>query len=666
MANNKKEGIFSKLARWSTRTFLGQKYEQKWFGNKELGSGEITYKNGVPDDSELIVSPAKQVFQRFIARKFAVFAVLVVVFMFILVFVGPYFMPKYYDAFTESTQKDLPPTMSFMAVPKELKNDINMIDCYGAFSVGLSNAGKVYIWGVTKIGATGFDVKHIPEEVKNANIKFVAAGQDHCVAIDENGKFYGWGSNRFGQYAVTDEILKNDTLIPVPDEVLNGELDVNHIKQVSAGFQATAILMDDGTLYIWGNTQAYANLEKFVGKTNIEEVDFTLNYVVALDKKRDAVYTGYKKSDLYKYIRSSADPSERAVPASDYLGGRKIEHITATLNNICLLLDDGSLAFVGDFGRDNVDVPAAAKNEKFVSVVGGSYHYTGLTEEGNVYTFAGNHYNQDRVPKNLSSKNVTKVFAGAYQSYAVNDNDDLVGKWGLKGYLFGTDGSGANIAERVIAGGKVTMTVGAVAVIIEIIIGVSLGVLSGYFGGWVDMLIMRVCEVVASVPLIPFMLILSSLLAQSAMTTNQKLYMLMFIMGVLGWTGFARITRAQILLARESEYVTAAQSMGVKETRIAFKHILPNVFSVILVNITLAFAGSMGTETTLSYLGFGVIYPQPSWGNMLSRASNATAAINFWWQWLFTSAILILTVVCINTIGDTLRDVMDPKSSNDK
>lgn len=664
MAKQNKEGVFSKIGRWATRTFLGLKYEEKWFGVNNSGSGEITFKDGVPDDSELIVSPAKQIFQRFISRKFAVFAVCLVIFMFLVVFIGPLFMPKYYDAFTEATQKDLPPTLSFMSVPNALKKEgIKTIDGFGAFTVGLSNSGNVYLWGVKRLGASGFDVK-IPDEVKNAKIAFVAAGQDHCIAIGEDGKFYGWGSNRFGQYAVTQEVLDNDTLIPVPDEVLNGQLDPAHIKKVTCGYQASAILMDDGKLYIWGNTKAYDNLDRFVDRENMVDIDFTLNYVAGIDKKQDSIISG--KKGLYALVRDTVDPAVKAVPTKDFLNGRKILEIRTTLKSVCLLLDDGTIALTGDFERaeDTVDIPKLPEGEQFVDIAAGSYHYTGVTNKGNVYTFCGDHYNQTKVPGNL--KNVSKVFAGSFQSYAVDENGELEGKWGLKGYLFGTDDKGANIFERVIAGGRVTMTVGAVAVIIEILIGVTIGVLSGYFGGWVDMLLMRITEVVSSIPLIPFILILTSLLAQTPLTPNQKLFMLMLILGVLGWTGFARVTRAQILVARESEYVTAAQSMGIKEGRIAFKHILPNVISVILVNITLAFAGSLGTESTLSYLGFGVMFPQPSWGNMLSRASNATAAINFWWQWLFTSAILVLTTICINTIGDTLRDVMDPKSSNDK
>ena len=659
MEKNKKENIFRKLLRWFVRGFFGLKYEEKWFGKRHKEQKEIVYKNGVPDDSELIVSPGRQIFNRFMERKFAVFSVVVVLIMFAIVFIAPHFMTKYYDAFTETTQKDLPPTLSFMSVPKDLRDNIKMIDSYGPYSVGLSNDGKVFLWGIERIGASGETMK-IPDEVKNAEIAYVAAGQDHAIAIGTDGKFYGWGSNRFGQFAVDEKILNNPNLEPVPEPVLNGELDVSHIKKVSCGYQASAILMDDGTLYIWGNKQAYSNMDKFIGKDNIQDIDFTLNYVVGLTDKRSSIYTGTK--GLYDKVRSTIT-SGKAVKIKEFLDGRTITEIRSTTTNICLLLDDGSIALTGDFQTDSIEVPTLQQGEYIVDIEAGTYHYTALSNLGHVYSFGGDHYHQAEAPAVDGAK---KIFAGAFQSYAVDGNGKLLNKWGLKGYLFGTDDRGANIAERVIAGGRITMTVGAIAVIIEIVIGVSIGLMAGFLGGWVDIFLMRVAEVFSSIPLYPFMLILSSLLAQVSMTTDQRLYMIMVILGILGWPGFAYITRAQVLVARESEYVTAAQAMGVKESRIAFKHILPNIISVILVNMTLSFAASMQTETSLSFLGFGVNYPQPSWGNMLSRASNATAAINFWWQWVFTSAILVFTTICINTIGDTLRDVMDPKSTNDK
>ena len=657
----KKENVFRKLARWFVRWIFGVKFEEKWFGIRHgVTEKEIKFKDGVPDDSELIVSPGRQILNRFLERKFAVFSVFVVLVMFVVVFIAPHFMTKYYDAFTETTQKDLPPALDLMSVPGELAGNIKMIDSYSSFSVGLSNDGKVYVWGIGNIGATGITVKDIPEEVKIAKIAYVAAGQDHIIAIGEDGKYYGWGSNRFGQFEATDAVRENPNLEPVPDVVANGELDVSHIKKITCGYQASAILMDDGTLYIWGNKQTYANLDKFIGRTNMLDVDFTLNYVVGLDEKQTSVYTGTKGL----YTKASATiGGNNSVKMSEFLNGRKINEVRATSTSICLLLDDGMIGLTGDFQSDVQEVPELEEGERFIDIEAGTYHYSGLTNLGHVYSFGGDHYRQAEAPR---VSGAAKLFAGAFQSYAVDANGKLLDKWGLKGYLFGTDDRGANIAERVVAGGRITMTVGAVAVIIEIIIGVSIGLIAGFAGGWVDIFLMRVAEVFSSIPLYPFMLILSSLLSRASLSTDQRLYMIMVILGILGWPGFAYITRAQVLVARESEYVTAAQAMGVKSMRIAFKHILPNIVSVILVNMTLSFAASMQTETSLSFLGFGVNYPQPSWGNMLSRASNAVAAINFWWQWVFTSAILIMTTVCINTIGDTLRDVMDPKSTNDK
>ena len=135
----------------------------------------------------------------------------------------------------------------------------------------------------------------------------------------------------------------------------------------------------------------------------------------------------------------------------------------------------------------------------------------------------------------------------------------------------------------------------------------------------------------------------------------------MLILGVLSWTGLARIIRGQVLAEREKEFVTAAKAMGVPPYKIAFRHVLPNIVSVILVSMTLDFAGCLLTESALSYLGFGVQQPTPTWGNMLSGCNNSTVIQYYWWQWLFPSLFLSLAVVCINVVGDALRDALDPK-----
>ena len=236
----------------------------------------------------------------------------------------------------------------------------------------------------------------------------------------------------------------------------------------------------------------------------------------------------------------------------------------------------------------------------------------------------------------------------------------------MRGYLFGTDQRGRDTFTRLIHGGKMTMTIGAVAVIVSSVVAIIVGCLSGYFGGWVDMLLMRVTEIFSSIPFLPFAMLLSYVMSNRPISENMKIFIIMLILGLLSWTGLARMIRGQVLAEREKEFVMAAKAMGVKEKSIAFRHILPNVISVILVSMTLDFAGCLLTESSLSYLGFGVQQPRPTWGNMLNGANNSIVIQNYWWQWLFPAIFLSIATISINIIGDTLRDVLDPKSSREK
>ena len=233
-------------------------------------------------------------------------------------------------------------------------------------------------------------------------------------------------------------------------------------------------------------------------------------------------------------------------------------------------------------------------------------------------------------------------------------------------YWFGSDTLGRDIWTRVWEGARVSLGIAVVAAAINMTIGMCYGLISGYFGGWVDMLLMRVTEVFGAIPFLPFALILSAILAGTNISEDTRIFMIMVILGLLSWTGLARMIRGQVLAEREKEFVIAAKAMGVKESRIAFKHILPNVISVILVSLTLDFAGCMLTESSLSYLGFGVKLPQPTWGNMLNGCNNELVIGTFWWRWLFPALFLLITTICINIVGDSLRDVLDPKSDADR
>lgn len=650
--NSPKAG--STLAGWLRRMFMG--------AGRDYASQRLDEQPAQPSDVEEIVSPGKQIVRNFLERKLAVFALCVVIGMFLFVFIGPYFLHNYADAYTEVTQKSVPPTMSMMSVPRELAKDIKMIDSYGSFSVGLSNAGKVYVWGATQIGTTGINMANIPQEVQDAKIAVVAAGIDHIVAIGEDGKIYAWGNQKLGQYGYSQEMADNPNIAVMPQELIENGVDLANVKKLTCGYQCTALLMNDGKLYLWGNRHTYANIDKFIGNDGLTDIEFLLNYIVGLNEKGTSVYTGTR--GLYGTARDNV--STAPIKMSTYLDGRKIVNLIAASSTLTLVLDDGTVCLSGDFTSDSQPLPSLAQGEYFLpdTITAGTYHFSGLTNLGNVYSWGGNHFDQAMAPDKANG--AAKLFAGAFQNYAVDGSHKLQATWGLKGYIFGTDTYGADIFQRICAGGRMTMTIGAVAVIISTIIGIIIGCLSGYFGGKTDMFLMRLTEIFSAIPFLPFAMILTSVMSQMTLSEDMRIFIIMAILGALSWPGLARLVRGQVLVARESEYVTAAKAMGVSEGVIAFKHILPNIISVILVTLTLDFAGCMLTESVLSYLGFGVTYPRPTWGNMLNGANNATIIGNYWWQWVFTSLFLALTTICINIVGDTLRDVMDPKSNIDK
>ena len=227
--------------------------------------------------------------------------------------------------------------------------------------------------------------------------------------------------------------------------------------------------------------------------------------------------------------------------------------------------------------------------------------------------------------------------------------------------MLGTDNLGRDMLTRIVNGGQVTMTVGAISVVIATILGIIFGGVAGYFGGNVDILIMRIAEIVGGLPFIPFAMILSAIIG-TKLDPTQRMYLIMVVLGVLSWVPTCRLVRAQILAQREMEYVTAAKAMGIREHTIVFRHILPNVVSLLIVSMTLDFATCMLTESTLSYLGFGIPLPTPTWGNLLNGANNSIVIQQYWWQWVFPAAIFGICTICINLIGDGLRDALDPKA----
>lgn len=648
--NTAKKNVFVRVGatlwRWTKRMF--------WGASKELTEDEKLFV-------EKIESPGMMTVKAFFRRKLAVAALIVLVAMFLLVFIGPEFMPMDLT-YTDALQANIVPNYTFLSVPDELDGNVKDINGYANFSVGVSNDKKLYIWGVTENTMTNVDLGQVPEEIVDGNVAFAAAGSDHIIAITTGGKVVGWGNKNNGQYGPLKE-GDDQFYIEMPKRILTGAVDYTEVQQLICGYQCSAIVMKDGTLYAWGNKNAMLSLEELTTSnkmnTNVQKVAFSNFYALVLLK--DGTVTG-GNSLSFMGTTAYSTTEGKISDLRAFLREKRVVDIAATDSCYAMVMEDGSIVTFGAARYGENSAPALAAGEKYVSVVAGTRHFVALTEDGTVYAWGHN----DGGQTNVSGSKATKLFAGSKQTYLVNDEGEVTEKAGFKGYLFGTDNRGRDILTRIIHGGKMTMTIGAVAVIVSTIIAIIVGCISGYFGGWVDMLLMRITEICSSIPFLPFAMMLSYVIRTKPIDETTRIFIIMCILGLLSWTGLARMIRAQVLAEREKEFVIAAQSMGIKESRIAFKHILPNVASIILVNLTLDFAGCMLTESSLSYLGFGVQQPTPTWGNMLYGANNSIVIQNYWWQWVFPAIFLAIATISINIIGDALRDVLDPKSSQER
>ena len=617
MAKNKK-GFF--LTRWLKRGVLGSDREVRDIMQEEQ-----------------VQTPFRTMARKFFAKHTVRIGLCGFILIFLFVLIGPSIWVLDLSE-QDSTLTNLPPSNNMMSVPNEMKGKVADIAAGRTYGIGVDTDGHIYTWGYTKI-TDKIDIAKIPDEVRNADIVMFAGGDDHVVAMDNNGQLYVWGNTRLQQGNFTNDMKK----------AMKAGGEEWDIIQLEASNQFSAAVSSNGMLYLWGNSNIADIKLRSQYQGNIAKVALTSNEYICLLKDGTVAYTGFKD----KGSAFAAIPEE--------IKGVQVKDIASTSGTVAAVTTDGKVVVWGNAKFGEKDIPEFSS--PVVKLQGGRFHYTAVLENGDVVSWGSNKYHQCDVPASVAhGASVKEIYVGNFQNYAVME-DGTVQTWGLRGFLLGTDGLGRDLLTRIVNGGRVTMTVGAISVIIATFIGVLLGGIAGYFGGKADLLIMRIAEIVGGLPFIPFAMILSAVIG-SQLNPTQKMYLVMVVLGVLSWTGTCRLVRAQILAQREMEYVTAAKAMGIKERVIVFRHILPNVLSLLLVSMTLDFATCMLTESSLSYLGFGIPLPTPTWGNLLKGANNSVVIQQYWWQWVFPAAIFGICTICINMIGDGLRDAVDPKSQD--
>lgn len=590
---------------------------------KKLFSKKERNNINVEVDDNTIITPTQMIINNFKSNKLAVTGLIGFIAVVLFVFVGSSIL-KFDVNYTQTILRNTAPGTNYIATPSSLNGNVKTIAAGTSFGFAIDNNGELVSWGTDTAG-----VLKVPEKYKTKKFEDIAVSNRHVIALTKNGEIVMWGDNTAKQSEL--------------DPVYETKISAAGVKKVFAGPYYSGVLLNNKKIITWGaNSVQQLSINAEWDGHIVDVVTSTENMILLLDDGTVRV-TGAN-------VLTSTLPKELTD------GSVKVEKIAMSYLNGLVLTKDNQLISWGASDKGLEITEQYSKNIKDIKA--GYNNFLVLFDDGSVTSIGKTTvYGEEKVPE---VTNVKAIYAGYFQNYVVTDSK--VSSWGLSGFLFGSDELGRDIFTRLIFGGRTSLLVGIVAVVITTIIGLVIGLISGFVGGVVDDILMRFAEIVTSIPFLPLLITLSAVLG-SAMTPTQRMYLVMVIIGVLSWVGLARLVRGQILIEREKDFILAARALGVKERKIITKHILPSILSIVIVNMSLSYGGMMLTEAGLSFLGFGVVQPTPTWGNMLNGAQSAEVIQNYWWRWVFPALAVFLTVLFVNLAGDGIRDAVDPKSN---
>ena len=673
--------------------------------NEVLKAKEAAEQNNTPIENEEIhlddvsrvkvLSPGRQVFKRFIRNRLAVFGSVVLIFMFVFSFLGPLF---YAHGQTEIFYKYNNQNVNY-ALAKEnsayngyvvndsVELDSKVVTAMNSNIKSMIEEGKDYL---LVEGETGnFEINRLGDEIytlSGREMDEVCAAGTSTVTIgtyDSVGKKLKFSGEEIEGLEDAAKACKGKS----GEFKFGGE---TYSYKKGSGKSYTITKTSDGINYAEGSlgeefeAAMLAAIESEAKTFSFEGV----NYTILKKDETHHVYTSGDPSMAMVYTRFTLDTYETGLKVSDefrvnallaaYDSGKfsyEGQKYTIKSNDDVLEIFDAQGNEFAEFstisirrysGEDSMDYDLKKAlntvieemKEKDLKTAELTYRLP-MQDENGVYTYdeQGNLQYEDG-DLTISQRDTGSYVISCHQTIYVIDK--FAAPSGT--HVLGTDGDGFDVLARIMYGGRISLMVGFVVVSLQILLGVIMGGLAGYYGGWVDNLIMRLVDIFYCLPSMPIMIILGAMMDALRMNTYVRLMIMMAALGIMGWAGVARMVRGQILSLREQEFMVATEATGIRVKDRIFRHLVPNVMPQLIVIASLGIGGTIITESTLSFLGLGVKHPLATWGTIINSVSSASAMAHYPFIWIPVGLLICMTVIAFNFVGDGLRDAYDPKA----
>jgi peptide/nickel transport system permease protein len=556
------------------------------------------------DDARRVktLSPGMLVFKRFIRNKLAVIGIIILLLMFIFSFLGPILSPY--------TQ-----TQVF----------------YKKGSISKDYAGAIY----------NTDLRY---SVKEGETFGGAEQARFLLSLGKNEPQFASGGNNFAYIEEGEDFYRIVQLEKFAEAIMGR---VNPLP---------------------GNTLPLGFAEAFKQALDADEMSFDFQgttYILTQDRKATQISTqrsiaigSYSIFDAYKEENNPEMNSYEFRLNSQLASINDEESFTANGKEYLMVESEGQVTILDDQGEPFAEISNIIVNpldqKEFLTVEFKALARDAIANREDSFDFVDANgktveYDINRVNTNYYIKReTTTTLINMFEFPSLT-------------HPLGLDNNGMDMMTRLMYGGRVSLMVGFVAVFLELIIGIVIGGISGYFGGSVDTALMRFVDLFNSIPQMPLILIFGSVMDTLEVDPMQRMFILMAILGFLGWTGIARVVRGQILSLREQDFMVATEATGIRTSRKIFRHLIPNVMPILIVSATASLGGLIITEATLGFLGLGIKYPLASWGSIINISSDAFIMSSYWFMWIPAGALILLTVLGFNFVGDGLRDAYDPR-----